>query len=379
MRIAIASSGLGHIQRGIEAWASDVAGALRRRKLDVSLFGHRTATAPHVRRLRYVRRTDRGAVLATRFARAVGAWRVGISNAYDVEQAAMALPLWRAIRRDFDILHVQDPLLASILDRTHRLGVSRPRVILANGTGESTKRLAGLSAVQELTPDAYERLVGQKKAGGLAFMIPNFIDVDMFDIGDQAAARKRFDLPGDAFIVLTAAAIRRFHKRIDYLIAEFAKALPALPANAMLVIAGGVEDDTGELMSLGKKLLGDRVRFLTNLPRTDMPEFYRTGDLFVLTSLFETFGIVLLEAMATGLPVLCHEAPVFRYVAGPAGTFCDMTREGALAASLTGLAPAAARRGTADQARGHVAGNFSEAPVVDQMLAMYQHVLKGGQ
>ncbi|MBL8703999.1 MAG: glycosyltransferase family 4 protein [Rhodospirillales bacterium] len=379
MRIAIASSGLGHIQRGIEAWASDVADALRRRKLDVSLFGHQTATGPHIRPLRYVRRTDSGVVRAARLARALGAWRIGIANAYDVEQVAMALPLWRAIRRDFDILHVQDPLLARILDHARRLGLSRPRVILANGTGESTKRLAGLSAVQELTPDAYEQLVGQKKPGGLTFMIPNFVDVAMFDVGNQAEARKRFDLPGDAFIVLTAAAIRRFHKRIDYLIAEFARALPALPANAILVIAGGVENDTAELMTLGKKLLGDRVRFLTSLPRAEMPTLYRTADLFVLTSLFETFGIVLLEAMATGLPVLCHEAPVFRYVAGPAGRFCDMTREGALATSLAGLAPVASRHAAAAQARRHVADNFSEAPVVDQMLDMYQRVLKGGQ
>lgn len=291
----------------------------------------------------------------------------------------MAIPLWRAIRRDYDILHVQDPLLAKILDRARRVGASRPRVILANGTGETTKRLAGLSAVQELTPDAYERLIAEKKAGGLTFMIPNFVDVAVFDVGDRDAARKRFDLPDDAFIVLTAAAIRRFHKRIDYLIAEFAQALPALPANALLVIAGGVENDTTELMALGEKLLGNRVRFLTGLPRAEMPTLYRTADLFVLTSLFETFGIVLLEAMATGLPVLCHEAPVFRYVAGPAGKFCDMTREGALATSLASLAPASARRGAAGHARRHVTDNFSETPVVEQMLDMYQRVLKGGQ
>lgn len=325
-----------------------------------------------------MRRTDPGAVFATRVARFVGAWRIGLSNAYDIEQATMAFPLWQAIRRNFDILHVQDPLLAKILDRAHRIGVSRPKVILANGTGESTDSLSGLSAVQELTPVAHERLLASRKGTALSFVVPNFVDVGMFNQGDQAEARARFGLPPDAFIVLTAAAIRRFHKRIDHLITEFARALPRLPDNAILVIAGGLESDTEELKILGKDLLGDRVRFLTSLPRSDMPALYRVADLFTLTSLYETFGIVLLEAMATGLPVLCHEAPVFRYVAGPAGVFCDMNREGELADSFVSLAPASARRDIARHARPHVVARFSETPVVDQILEMYRRVLKGG-
>ena len=58
---------------------------------------------------------------------------MGIGNNYDVEQALFALALWPKIRTRYDILHVQDPTLALILDRLYRLGLSRPRVILANG------------------------------------------------------------------------------------------------------------------------------------------------------------------------------------------------------------------------------------------------------
>ena len=162
------------------------------------------------------------------------------------------------------------------------------------------------------------------------FTIPNFIDTQRFHPGDQAAARARFDLPLDARIVLCCAAIRRTHKRIDRLMHAFA----TIPSDAVLVIAGGHEDETDNLIAEGTSLLGSRIRFLPNLPRDLMPDLYRAADAFVLPSLYEMFGIVLLEALATELPVLCHDAPDFRSVAGPGGIYRDFAAEGELAKGL---------------------------------------------
>src|SRR5882724_8359365 len=62
--------------------------------------------------------------------------------------------LWPQVRREYDNVHVQDPTTGKILDHLHRLGLSRPRVILANSTDESVEWLSHLSVVQELSPDA---------------------------------------------------------------------------------------------------------------------------------------------------------------------------------------------------------------------------------
>jgi glycosyltransferase involved in cell wall biosynthesis len=88
------------------------------------------------------------------------------------------------------------------------------------------------------------------------------------------------------------------------------------------------------------------------------------------------FGIVLLEALAAGLPVLCHDAPGFRSVVGPGGVYRDLSVPGRLAAGLQTLADPALRRTLSEAGRGHVQANYAEAVVVRDVLAMYDAVLQ---
>jgi glycosyltransferase involved in cell wall biosynthesis len=55
-----------------------------------------------------------------------------------------------------------------------------------------------------------------------------------------------------------------------------------------------------------------------------MPHLYQTADAFSLASPMETFGLVFLEALACGLPVVAHDGPRQRFVVGETGFFCDV-------------------------------------------------------
>jgi glycosyltransferase involved in cell wall biosynthesis len=365
-RVAIACSGLGHVRRGIEAWAEDLGAALLRRGVPAVLFG--AGGPPPLVRVPCLQRDGATARTLSGLARHAGGWRYGMGSTYEVEQSSFALPLWRQVRSGFDVLHVQDPLIARILQRLHRAGLSRPRVILANGTGEAPQVLRGFDHLQFLTPAAAQRW--QARPGQSVFAVPNFIDVDRFTPGDQAAARARLGLPPEGAVFLCCAAIKRHHKRIDALLQAFAAAVP----DATLVIAGGREAETEAVIALGRALLGDRVRFLPDFPRAEMPTLYRAADAFLLASLFETFGIVLLEAMATGLPVLVHDTEDFRHVVGPAGLVRDLATPDSFAAALRAFADPALLAPLAAAARPHVTAHFSEPFVVDQILAMYRDV-----
>lgn len=372
-RVAVASSGLGHVARGIEAWAQDVSSALQRKGVPVKLFG--AIAGPDVAGVPCFLRTSRSARRLKHFFRAFGGWRYGMGSGYEIEQTTFALNLWLRIRNDWDILHVQDPLIAKIMDRLNRAKLSRPRVILGNGTGEGIESVARLSRVQELLPPALKKWEALEGSGPQLFVAPNFIDMSKFTPGGRSEARLRLDLPQDAFIVFCSAAIRRFHKRMDYLLREFTKFSDAFDRPSLLVIAGGRESDTEEILALGRTLLGNRVRFIVDAPRSEMPWVYKAADVFTITSLYETGSIAVIEALATGLPVICHDEPNFHALGGPSNSYVDMTRPDALADALHTMTSASRRADLGRQSRVYAEATFSETVVIDRILAMYREVM----
>lgn len=378
MRTCVASSGLGHVARGIEAWADDLASALAARGEDVTLCkGAGAVTRPYEHVVPCLHREAEWTRRLLRTLPRRASWRVGLGSPYDIEQTTFAVRLIPYLRRHrVDVLHVQDPWVAAIVQRARRCGLVRTRTILAHGTEEPPAFLRGIEYLQHLAPWHLDRT---REAGAWRptwTAIPNFIDTDRFAPGRADALRAELGIPADGLVVLTAAAIKRTHKRIDHLIAEFARlraAAPDLPA--WLVVAGGWESETDELIAEGRRVLGDRVRFLVRFPRPRMPELYRAADAFALCSLFEMMPIALIEAAASGLPCVVNRHPVVEWMTGPGGVRVDMAAPGALADALAGLLAGRDRRlGTGAAARDHCLANFSRDAVVDRILEYYQEV-----
>src|SRR5687767_7451858 len=135
-RIAIASSGLGHVSRGIEAWADDLAAALAARGEAIILCkGAGAAALPCERVVSCWTREQPATLRLLRCLPRRVSWRVGLGSGYAVEQTTFAINLIRLLRREkVDILHVQDPQVALIVQRARKLRLVRTKVILAHGT-----------------------------------------------------------------------------------------------------------------------------------------------------------------------------------------------------------------------------------------------------
>jgi glycosyltransferase involved in cell wall biosynthesis len=104
-------------------------------------------------------------------------------------------------------------------------------------------------------------------------------------------------------------------KGVDVILAAYARARAQLPAGAVHLIVAGAGPRTDALRALGT----EGVTFLGNLDRQEvLPRLYASADAFVFSSLTETLGLVILEAMASGLPV----------IATPAGGVADHLRDG---------------------------------------------------
>ncbi|MBU1330277.1 MAG: glycosyltransferase [Gammaproteobacteria bacterium] len=120
----------------------------------------------------------------------------------------------------------------------------------------------------------------------------------------REVAREHLGLPQDAWVV---GNVGRLHPDKDQatLIRGFAQALPDLPPGSLLAIMGQGRLEA-ELRQLAQRLgVDESVRFLGQV--AGGRRYFKAFDVFALTSDHEPFGMVLLEAMAAGVPVICSD------------------------------------------------------------------------
>lgn len=142
--------------------------------------------------------------------------------------------------------------------------------------------------------------------------IPNGVDLNKFKpIGPKI----ELNLPRP--VILSVGALE-WYKHHELTI----KAIARLEKGSLIIVGNGSKKE--ELMSIGKKLLGDRFK-ISELSFVEMPEIYRSADVFTLPSwIRESFGIVYVEAMASGLPVVAPDDIPRREIIGKAGIFIDV-------------------------------------------------------
>jgi glycosyltransferase involved in cell wall biosynthesis len=120
---------------------------------------------------------------------------------------------------------------------------------------------------------------------------------------DRLAVRHAMNIPEQAPVLLTCSRLTE-QKSVDTIIS----ALPQVP-NAHLVIAG--EGPEGEALKRLADRCGvsDRTHFLGFVPNQSVSELYDASDLYVSSSLWETFGLSTVEAATRGLPIVASEIP----------------------------------------------------------------------
>jgi glycosyltransferase involved in cell wall biosynthesis len=165
-----------------------------------------------------------------------------------------------------------------------------------------------------------------------------------------ADVRARLSL-GDRRVLLSLSA-KRPHKNLTSLIGALAR-LP-VAQRPVLVLPGYPTAHEADLRERARALgVEEDVRFPAWLSAAELEGLWALADAFVFPSLYEGFGLPVLEAMARGVPVACSNASSLPEVAGDAALLFDPRDEPAIAAALTRLLsdPALA----ADlRARGHV-------------------------
>lgn len=219
-------------------------------------------------------------------------------------------------------------------------------------------RLFGCDGLVCTNPDFFERNRNRYRSA----LIPNGVDLAQFAPGP--AARDRFGLPPSGRIVLMVSALIA-SKNVDVAIA----ALSRIP-DATLVVAGD-GPLRGELASLAEAKIPGRFRQLRVDP-SDMPDLYRSADVFLHLSRDESFGNVFVEALAIGAPIVAYDLPRTRWIVGDCAFLADGDDPSALAEQIE----LASRSGTAgrDQSVARAA-NFSWRKVARQYAEFFEQLL----
>jgi phosphatidylinositol alpha-mannosyltransferase len=229
-----------------------------------------------------------------------------------------------------EVVHLHEPLIPS-LSLLALLGTDAPSVGTFHAAAEASagyriarpmlSRAAGRLAVRTAVSDAARALV-QRYFPGDYVLTPNGVEVERFS---TAAA---LDLGARRSVLFLGRIERR--KGLDVLVRAMAK-LDDL--DATLVVAGTGPEESACRSLAGS--LGVDIRFIGQIAEDDLPGIYRGADVYCAPGVSgESFGIVLVEAMAAGAPVVCSDLDGFRAVAGAAAELVPPGDPDALAATL---------------------------------------------
>lgn len=189
--------------------------------------------------------------------------------------------------------------------------------------------------------------------------------------GGAARVRAKYDLPGPYFLAVGSLEPRKNLPRT----LEAYRAYLDGGGDATLVAAGGAGWKNEAIHAAVERLgLAGRVRFTGYVPLEDLPALYRGAELFLYPSIYEGFGLPVLEAMACGTPVITGNTSSLPEVAGDAALLVDPEDTGAIAAALSRLAGDSALRDDL-AARGRVqAARFSWDETARRTAAAYRRV-----
>jgi len=193
------------------------------------------------------------------------------------------------------------------------------------------------------------------------------------------AVREKYDLP-DQFVLYLGGFDWR--KQVNDLLLAYTYVGEAEGDNIPLVIAGREPEWDDELYpnlrEYAKQLhIEDYVRWIGFVDEADKPSLYRLADVYVFPSIYEGFGLMALEAMASGTPVVTSNAIVFEEVLEDGAYIVDSARQmaGAIIALLIQepLREAMINQGLA------MSSNYSWRKTAKETLSVYENVIKQSQ
>jgi glycosyltransferase involved in cell wall biosynthesis len=229
--------------------------------------------------------------------------------------------------------------------------------------------------VDRLTAPA-ESIVELLKGYGverLVTVLPNPIEPKIFHNHDPGSVRERYGLEGKQ--ALLSVGRLGHEKNLGLMLRALAILNKKFPKLRFIVVGSGPAEESlrREAHEFG---VTDQVLFAGRVTDEELPAFFRAADLFIMTSLTETFGIVIVEAMAAGIPVVAVTANGSKDLITPGvdGLLAPNDPE-SLAAAIGRLLTDEEQRTRMGRSAQQTAQRYSVGALTSQLLALYESVI----
>ena len=284
---------------------------------------------------------------------------------------------------NFDVVHVHEPAPPSVsllvcmiakgpIVATFHAATTRSKWLaaLAPVVSPWMERISGRIAVSD-----FARRVQVEHLGGDAVIIPNGVHVDAFTHGPS--------LPGCARGVggPTIGFLGRYdepRKGLPLLLEAMRTVVRQHPGARLLIAGRGDADDLADLVG---EDLRPHVALLGELSEPDKAAFLRSVDVYCAPNLLgESFGVVLIEALAAGAPIVASDLDAFARVLedGAAGVLFRRGDAAALARALCALLADPDRRAELSAGGPHAAAAYDWRVLARRILAVYETVVPPG-
>ncbi len=279
---------------------------------------------------------------------------------------------------DFDVLHVHEPAAPSL---------SLLACWVADGPIVATLHAAmprsrALHAAQPILASALEKISGRiavaeaarntlvEHLGGDAVLIPNGLHVSRYEKAEPLPG-----FPGTGGTLGFLGRMDEPRKGLDILLAAFTMMAPQRPGLRLLI--AGASGDADDVLEQVPASIRDRVVVLGRVSDADRIRMLHSVDVFCAPNTGgESFGYVLVEAMASGAPIVASDLEAFRQVlhGGEAGELFETGNPAGLAEAAARLLDDPARRATLAAAASAAVREFDWSVVARDVVRVYQAV-----
>jgi len=311
---------------------------------------------------------------------------IGVPLAGSVARISISPLVYRRVKKilekeQFDIVHIHEPM-------TPILPLAALRHSKAINVATFHAYRPDSHPIYEYSEPIFKRL-GRKLDGRIAVsraardhisryfpgeyrIIPNGVDVEMF--GKPTLPVERF-ADGRPNVLFVGRLEKR--KGLRHLLDAFKYVKQTIPDARLLVVGAFDEDDKKPFVEYVRENRIYGVRFVGKVPEEELPRYYHTCDVFCAPSIgFESFGMVLLEAMAAGKPVVASDIPGYSDVlkSGAEGILVPPANPEALARAIVYLLNNPSLRAYMGEMGRKKAACYSWHNVASQVFEFYQEL-----